>query len=114
MLRLAGQQSEYIENQLHAVIERRRRNPVMFNVPHVLNPAMVKGLAAYFGSLNPKLLGGAPKELVVEGKKIYEEGIPNSDVPPCASCHGPQAKGDGAFPRLAGQLHNYIMRKLTN
>jgi cytochrome c553 len=43
-----------------------------------------------------------------------EEGIPNSDVPPCASCHGPQAKGDGAFPRLAGQLHDYIMRKLTN
>ena len=114
MPRLAGQQSDYIENQLHAFIERRRQNPVMFNVAHVLNPAMVKGLAAYFGSLNPKPLGGAPKELVSAGKKIYEEGIPTSDVPPCASCHGPEAKGEGVFPRLAGQLHDYIMRKLVN
>jgi cytochrome c553 len=114
MPRLAGQQGEYIENQLHAFIERRRQNPVMFNVAHVLDPAMVKGLAAYFGGLDPKPLGGAPKELVAAGKKIYDEGIPNSDVPPCAGCHGPQAKGDGAFPRLAGQLHDYIMRKLTN
>ena len=114
MPRLAGQQSDYIENQLQAFIERRRQNPVMFNVAHVLNPAMVKGLAAYFGSLNPKPLGGAPKELVSAGKKIYEEGIPTSDVPPCASCHGPEAKGEGVFPRLAGQLHDYIMRKLVN
>jgi cytochrome c553 len=114
MPRLAGQQSEYIENQLRAFIERRRQNPVMFNVAHVLNPAMVKGLAAYFGSLNPKPLGGAPKELVAVGKKIYEEGVPTSDVPPCASCHGPEAKGEGVFPRLAGQLHDYIMRKLVN
>ena len=114
MPRLAGQQSDYIENQLQAFIERRRQNPVMFNVAHVLNPAMVKGLAAYFGSLNPKPLGGAPKEFVAAGKKIYEEGVPTSDVPPCASCHGPEAKGEGVFPRLAGQLHDYIMRKLVN
>jgi cytochrome c553 len=114
MPRLAGQQGEYIENQLHAFIERRRQNPVMFNVAHVLNPAMVKGLAAYFGSLNPKPLGGGPKELVAAGKKIYEEGVPASDIPPCGSCHGPEAKGDGVFPRLAGQLNDYIMRKLTN
>jgi cytochrome c553 len=40
MPRLAGQQPEYLENQLRAFIERRRTNPVMFNVAHVLNPAM--------------------------------------------------------------------------
>ena len=48
------------------------------------------------------------------GKKIYEEGIPSADVPPCASCHGPEAKGNGVFPRLAGQLHDYIFNKLVN
>jgi cytochrome c553 len=31
-----------------------------------------------------------------------------------ASCHGPEAKGDGEFPRLAGQLHDYIFNKLVN
>jgi len=114
MPRLAGQQAEYIANQLQAFIERRRTNPVMFNVAHVLDPAMVKTLSEYFKDLNPKPLGGAPKELVPEGKKIYEEGISSANIPPCASCHGPDGKGADAFPRLAGQLHDYIFRKLTN
>ena len=114
MPRLAGQQPEYLANQLQAFIDRRRTNPVMFNVAHVLDPAMVKALSEYFKDLNPKPLGGAPKELVPEGKKIYEEGVPSANVPPCASCHQPDAKGADAFPRLAGQLPDYIYRKLTN
>jgi len=114
MPRLAGQQPAYLENQLKAFIERRRTNPVMANVAHVLNASMLTGLAAYFKDLNPKPLGGAPKEVVAAGKKIYDEGVPGTDIPPCASCHGAIAKGDGAFPRLAGQLNDYIMRKLMN
>ncbi|MGA2815557.1 MAG: c-type cytochrome [Xanthobacteraceae bacterium] len=112
--RLAGQQTEYLKNQLQAFVEHRRTNNVMFNVAHVLSPAMLTALATSFHDLNPKPLGGGPKELVSTGKKIYEEGIPSADVPPCASCHGPEAKGDGEFPRLAGQLHDYIFNKLTN
>jgi cytochrome c553 len=114
MPRLAGQQPEYLENQLQAFIDRRRTNPVMFNVAHVLSPTMLKALAEHFKDLNPKPLGGAPKEIVAEGKKIYDQGIPKAEVPPCASCHGPDAKGADAFPRLAGQLHDYMFRKLTN
>ena len=114
MPRLAGQQPEYIENQLKAFIEHRRNNPVMFNVAHVLSPAMLTALTTEFKNLDPKPLGGAPKQLVPEGKKIYEEGVPSANVPACASCHGPQAKGDGQFPRLAGQLNDYVIRKLAN
>ena len=114
MPRLAGQQPEYLENQLQAFIDRRRTNPVMFNVAHVLSPSMLTALGEHFRDLNPKPLGGAPKEIVAEGKKIYEEGIPKAEVPPCASCHGDDAKGRDAFPRLAGQLHDYMFRKLTN
>jgi cytochrome c553 len=112
--RLAGQQAEYFENQLRAFIERRRDNKYMYSVSHVLSPAMRTALAAHFKDLNPKPLGGAPRELVAGGKKIYEEGFSGADVPPCASCHGPEGKGDGAFPRLAGQLQDYILNKLVN
>ena len=112
--RLAGQQTEYIENQLRAFIEHRRNNKYMYNVSHVLSPAMRTALAKHFSELNPKPLGGAPKGLVAMGKKIYEGGIPDADVPPCASCHGPEAKGAGEFPRLAGQLNDYILNKLVN
>jgi cytochrome c553 len=114
MPRLAGQQPEYVENQLKAFVEHRRNNPVMFNVAHVLSPAMLAALTTEFKSLNPKPLGGASNASVAEGKKIYEDGVPNSNVPPCASCHGPDAKGDGQFPRLASQLPDYVVRKLTN
>ena len=86
----------------------------MFNVAHVLNPPMITALAAYFKDLEAKPLGGAPKELVATGKTLYEEGVPHANVPSCSSCHGPEGKGDGAFPRLAGQLHDYIFRKLVN
>src|ERR1700751_2308334 len=77
MPRLAGQQPEYVKNQLQAFIERRRSNPVMNNVAHVLSPEMVTALSNYFKDLNPKPLGGggASAELVPEGKKIFEEGI---------------------------------------
>ncbi len=116
MPRLAGQQPEYLANQLQAFIDRRRTNPVMFNVAHVLDPAMLKALAAYFQNLNPKPLGGggASKALAPDGRKIYEEGVSSANVPPCASCHGQEARGADAFPRLAGQLPDYIYRKLTN
>jgi cytochrome c553 len=114
MPRLAGQQPEYLVNQLQAFIERRRTNPVMFNVAHVLSPSMLTALAAHFKDLNPKPLGGAPKELVAAGKKVYEDGVPSAEVPPCATCHGPEAKGAEAFPRLAGQLNDYVAKKLLN
>ncbi len=114
MPRLAGQQPEYLQNQLEAFIERRRVNPVMFNVAHVLRPGMLTALAEGFRDLNPKPLGGEPRELIPAGRKIFEEGVPSANIPPCASCHGQDAKGQGAMPRLAGQLYDYTTRKLTN
>jgi len=112
--RLAGQQTQYIENQLQAFIERRRENRYMYSVAHVLSPAMRTSLAKHFSKLNPKPLGGAPKKLVATGKKIYEEGIPETNVPACMACHGAEARGQDAIPRLAGQLNDYIINKLAN
>ena len=112
--RLAGQQTEYIENQLAAFIERRRENKYMYDVAHVLSPATRAALAKHFRGLNVKPLGGAPRKLVAMGKKIYEEGVPETNVPACMACHGSEAKGQDAIPRLAGQLHDYFFNKLVN
>jgi cytochrome c553 len=112
--RLAGQQIAYIENELQGFVEHKRTNNIMFNVGHVLTPAMIKALATDFHDLNPKPLGGAPKDLVPAGEKIFQQGLPDAGVPPCASCHGPEAKGNDQFPRLAGQLYPYLLGQLTN
>jgi cytochrome c553 len=112
--RLAGQQIAYIENQLQGFVEKKRANNIMFNVGHVLSPAMISALATSFHDLNPRPLGNGPKELVAAGKQIYEEGVPSANVIACATCHGKEAKGDGQFPRLAGQLYAYVTLQMTN
>lgn len=112
--RLAGQQVEYFENQLRAFYEGRRSSKYMFSVSHSLSPAMRTALAKYFNGLNPKPYGNPPKDLVPAGKKIFEDGVPEANVPPCASCHGDDAKGNGQFPRLAGQYYAYIEKTLAN
>lgn len=112
--RLAGQQPEYLENQLQAFVEHRRTNNVMFNVAHALSPGTMAALAASFHDLNPPPIGGAPRQLVAEGKKIYEDGVPDANIAACAACHGPEATGTGEIPRLAGQLYPYLIKELTN
>jgi len=112
MPRLAGQQPQYIENQLNAFMELRRLNPVMRNVTHGLTHAMIKPLAAHFASLNPPPYGGAPKESVSLGKSIFDTGLPEANVPACSACHGPDGKGQRQIPRLAGQLYWYVIKAL--
>jgi cytochrome c553 len=33
-------------------------------------------------------------------------------VPACATCHGPQARGNDIFPRLAGQHADYLVKQV--
>ncbi len=113
MPRLAGQQPQYIENQLRAFIERRRTNPVMANVAHVLSPSMISALATHFKNLDPKPIGGAPRGSLALGKRIFEDGLPESNVPACSACHGAEARGQNEIPRLAGQLYEYSVGQLS-
>src|SRR5579859_7590854 len=112
--RLAGQQPEYLANQLRAFIEHRRTNNIMFNVAHSLSPSMISGLAATFRTLNPAPLGGGPRRLAEEGKRIFQDGVPDANIAACAACHGPQATGAGIIPRLAGQVYPYVIKELVN
>jgi len=114
MPRLAGQQSTYVENQVRAFMERRRSNPVMFNVAHSLSQSMLAALAAHFHALNPPPAGTGPERLAAAGKTIYEEGIPEANVAACFACHGVNARGRDEIPRLAGQLYPYLIETLTS
>lgn len=112
--RLAGQQTQYIKNQLQAFVEHRRTNNIMFNVAHVLSPSMISALAERFRSFNPPPFGGAPRALVGTGKEIFQDGLPDANIAACAACHGPEAYGHDQIPRLAGQLYPYLVRALDN
>ena len=114
--RLAGQQRGYIIVQLDAFRNKTRGDPnaqaYMWGMASQLSDATIKALATYYSEQKP--VNGKPGDpkLMAEGKKIFTQGIKEQNVPPCESCHGPQAQGAGAFPRLAGQHVEYLIAQL--
>src|SRR5271166_2224952 len=69
MPRLAGQTTEYLENQLRAFAEHRRDKDILIDMAkiHGLSPSMRAALAERFRGLNPAPVGGALKNLVASG-----------------------------------------------
>jgi cytochrome c553 len=113
---LAAQSAPYIEQQLHAFKDQSRADPdaqaYMWGMASQLSDASISALAAYFaGQPAPAGKPGNPA-LVAQGKKLFEEGIPDRQIPPCASCHGAHAQGQNVFPRLAGQHAPYLLKQL--
>ena len=73
------------------------------------SPLTTKQLAA----LGQRLAGaGLYQGLAAVGKYIYHQGNKYSGLAACASCHGAEAKGTTALPRLAGQYADYIATQL--
>jgi cytochrome c553 len=114
MPRLAGQQVEYVENQLRAFTERRRVNPIMANVAHSLNPSMISALATHFRQMDSRPIGGTPRQSLATGRQIFDDGLPEANVPACSACHGSDGHGQREIPRLAGQLYEYTVRQLSD
>lgn len=114
--RVSRDKHQYIERQLLGFAEsmRDKNSSVGMAGTHSVSRTMRSLLAAHFSSLNPNPIGGGPRDLVATGKTIYEEGAPEANVPACSGCHGPEARGKGAIPRLAGQLDSYTERELAN
>ena len=53
------------------------------------------------------------EDLVEHGRKIWRGGLPDRNVPACASCHSANGAGiPGQYPRLAGQFPSYIEEQL--
>ncbi len=114
---LAGQQAQYIQIQLTAFAERRRlRNLgyVRYENVHKLTPDQRSALAEYMSKLEPATHKSAPEALTAAGEKLFHQGAPENEVPACSVCHGAEAKGDGIFPRLAGQWRPYLIGQLTD
>jgi cytochrome c553 len=109
--RLAGQRHQYIEKQLTNFKHHTRDNPFsrqyMWGATAALPPESVRGLANYFSTLPPKAANDGDTELAAAGKKIYELGIPDSNIVSCLVCHGPNAEGVRQIPRLGGLSYSY-------
>ena len=116
MPRIAGQTTQYLENQLKAFVDSRRDANASIAMSSIHGPSesMRTALAEHFSKLDPEPIADGPKGLVAAGKRIYAEGVPASNVPACSACHGPEARGKAEIPRLSGQLYPYTVQELES
>ena len=115
---LAGQQEAYLVTQLSGFKAHSRQDPAgseyMWGISHKLTDKQIHELAAHFAAQKPgpERIEGKP-ERIAAGKAIFTSGIADKGIAPCASCHGPDGQGNAAFPRIAGQHADYLVKQLT-
>jgi cytochrome c553 len=113
---LAAQRPGYIVAQIEAfqahTREERAAHDIMYGIAGNLDVAMIRSLAEYYSSQPPAPGRPGDPALIATGKALYEKGVPGRGIPPCASCHGPDAAGLADFPRLAGQHARYVMHQI--
>lgn len=123
---IAGQSYEYIYAQLKnfkniegETFSHRRNQNALLMAPNVvqMTEEEMADLALYVSNLElstPAIAElAADQDLVQRGRQIWRGGIPDRNVPACASCHGADGNGiPGQYPRLSGQVPNYLFEQL--
>jgi cytochrome c553 len=115
--RLSGQNAAYIEAQLKAFKDQARGDPYaqayMWGMVSQLDEDTMKRLADYYAAQKPHHGQTGEPALMAEGRRIFENGVADSGISPCASCHGANAQGKDTIPRLAGQHPEYLVKQLA-
>ena len=115
--RLAGQRAAYLRAQLTRFRTHDRNAPLakqyMWAAAQNLGDARMRALADYFASLAPRAARDGDNALVARGRAIYQNGLPDENIAACVACHGPNAQGVGAIPRLGGLAYTYLQRRLA-
>ncbi|WP_176464131.1 c-type cytochrome [Bordetella genomosp. 11] len=122
---LAAQAHEYLAKQLGdfqlkqgAKVPLRNGaggNPTpMTAIVQSLTPQDMQNIALYLSQQQLKEPATAgQKSLVDRGQTIWRAGLPDRNVPACASCHSANGAGVPAqYPRLSGQFPSYIEEQL--
>jgi cytochrome c553 len=115
---LAGQQANYLLAQMQAFKAQTRGDPdaigYMWGMAAPLDDELAGALADYYSRQTPHAGAKGSAADIERGKEIYLNGLAAEGIPPCAACHGPNADGTDAFPRLAGQHVPYLMKQLRS
>ncbi len=114
---LAAQRKEYLEAQIEAFRKKTRAekdaHDFMWGIAGNLDPAIIDGIAAYYAAQPPAPGRVDDPALVAKGKQLFDKGVPDRGIPACQACHGADAAGANAFPRLAGQHAKYVAKQLN-
>lgn len=112
--KIAGQHAGYLEKQLHDFKQgTERNNALMTGQVAALTDEDMANLAAFFAS-QETAIGSADEAKLALGEQIYRAGNPETGLPACMACHGPDGAGNGAakFPSVSGQHTVYVVNQL--
>jgi cytochrome c553 len=111
--KLAGQHAKYVYKQLQNFKTGVRENALMMSFAMALSDQDMADIGVYF-SQQKVVIGGANKDLVERGQKLYRGGNKDVGLTACSGCHGPAGKGNpfAAFPQLTGQHAEYTAGQL--
>jgi len=103
---LAGLPADVTYKQLDDYRSGKRQNAIMQGMAAALSDQQIADLAAHFAAL-PAEHSGADTSAPV----LVEVGSPLRSIAPCAACHGPLGRKEGA-PPLHGQKVAYLKAQL--
>lgn len=113
---LAAQPEPYLIAQMKAFRDRTRAerdaHDFMWGIAAQLDDAIISGIAHYYSAQPPAPGRSQNPALAMKGKDLFDRGAPDRGITACASCHGQNAEGIAAQPRLAGQHAKYVAKQL--
>ena len=110
--RLAGQPHRYLERQLEAYADGRRKSAVMEPLARSLTAGERRRLAAHFSS---RTADAAPGDSYSKrGETLAVHGDEALRVQACQNCHGPLGRGQPpSGPALAGLGADYLRAEMA-
>ena len=102
---LAGLSAADLYKALADYRDGKRQNPTMQGIARALDDQKIADLAAYYASLPSRARN------VADMPPLVAVGNPARSIAPCAACHGPVGRKNGA-PSLEGQKREYLKAQL--
>lgn len=103
---LAGLPADYLQAQLHAYRDGRRRSLAMESLALALSAEEIAQVSAHFGSQRAEL----PNVFVADAAKAAAGRV---KAAACMACHDSGEGSDPAAPPLAGQGYTYLVKQIS-
>ena len=84
----------------------------MLGMAHDIRPEIIQEAVLWYAKQHPAPGHGRNMALQQQGQEIFDKGVRELQIVACMSCHGQDAQGQAAAPRLAGQNAEYIQAQM--
>lgn len=114
---LAGQHAGYLVEQMEAFRTGMREDPLMSAQAAGLSAEDIQDLAAFYAAQPMRVPAAtADDETIALGERLYRGGNPNTGIPACIACHGPNGRGNPAagYAAIGGQQGDYVAKALRD